>query len=287
MSLLPRPAQAGCSLVRRARLVAGTARAPERRPTNSRWTLWMSVTVALLTLAAMAGYGPGTNRKTLDEPHQAMAPQASQVLMLNADQASSKALPLPERKLRKPVAVKLDDSQTLLALHISSHYRRALDFSRELVHHAYQVAREAQIDPLLVLAIISVESRFNPLAESPAGAQGLMQVLTRVHFAKFQPFGGVQAAFDPVANLRVGTAILKHYLQAHDTLPLALKAYVGAAQVDHDFGYGAKVMAAREELARVVSDTPEPVTSEPDSTTFRKEAAAFRPHARSVVQEEI
>jgi soluble lytic murein transglycosylase-like protein len=287
MSLLPRPAQAGCSLERQSRLMPDAARAPERRPANSLWTLLMSVVLALLTLAAMAGFGPAMNRTTLDESHQAVAPQTSQVLMLNADQASSKAMPLPERKLRKPVAVKLDDSQTLLALHISSHYRRALDFSRELVHHAYQVAREAQIDPLLVLAIISVESRFNPLAESPAGAQGLMQVLTRVHFAKFQPFGGVQAAFDPVANLRVGTAILKHYLQAHDTVPLALKAYVGAAQVDHDFGYGAKVMAAREELARIVSDAPGLVTSEPDSTPFRKEPAAFRPPSRSVVQDEI
>jgi hypothetical protein len=186
---------------------------------------------------------------------------------------------LPERQVRKPMAVKLDESQTHLALHISSHYRRALDFSRELVHHAYQVAREAQIDPLLVLAIISVESRFNPLAESPAGAQGLMQVLTRVHFAKFKPFGGVQAAFDPVANLRVGTAILKHYLQAHDTVPLALKAYVGAAQVDHDFGYGAKVMEARDQLARVVADASEPVATEPDSKVFKREAAVFRPHA--------
>lgn len=155
------------------------------------------------------------------------------------------------RALRKPVAVNLTQEQTLLARHIATEYRRALDFSRELVHHVYQVAREAQVDPLLVLAIVSVESRFNPLAESPAGAQGLMQVLTRVHFAKFRPFGGIQAAFDPVANLKVGTAILRHYLHSQDTVALALKAYVGAAQADHDFGYGAKVMAARAQLAEV------------------------------------
>jgi len=155
------------------------------------------------------------------------------------------------RALRKPLAVHLTPEQALLARHIAIEYRRALDFSRELVHHAYQIAREAQVDPLLILAIISVESRFNPLAESPAGAQGLMQVLTRVHGAKFRPFGGIQAAFDPVANLKVGTAILRHYLQSHDTVALALKAYVGAAQAEHDFGYGAKVLAARAQLVEV------------------------------------
>lgn len=162
------------------------------------------------------------------------------------------------RVLRKPVAVNLSPEQALLARHIATEYRRALDFSRELVHHAYQVARDAQVDPLLVLAIVSVESRFNPLAESPAGAQGLMQVLTRVHFAKFRPFGGIQAAFDPVANLKVGTAILRHYLQSHETVALALKAYVGAAQAEHDFGYGAKVLAARALLADVVGASQDP-----------------------------
>jgi len=166
---------------------------------------------------------------------------------------SALGLGMEGRAPRKAPVVSLTAEQSRLARHISTEYRRAPDFSRELVHHAYQIAREAQVDPLLILAIISVESRFNPLAESPAGAQGLMQVLTRVHFAKFRPFGGIQAAFDPVANLKVGTAILRHYLQSHETVALALKAYVGASQAEHDFGYGAKVMAAREQLAEVVT----------------------------------
>ncbi len=157
------------------------------------------------------------------------------------------------------VPVHLNAEQTNLARYISTHYRHALEFSREVVHHAYLSARDARVDPLLVLAVISVESRFDPLAQSPAGAQGLMQVLTRVHFSKFQPFGGVQAAFDPVANLRVGTAILRHYLQTHDSVPLALKAYVGAAQAEHDSGYAAKVLSARERFAAIAAGRPMPV----------------------------
>lgn len=164
--------------------------------------------------------------------------------------------PLGSGPAASAAPVTLNAEQSNLARYISSHYRHAIDFSREVVHHAYQSAREARLDPLLVLAVISVESSFDPRAESPAGAQGLMQVLTRVHLAKFQPFGGVQAAFDPVANLRVGTAILRQYLQLHGTVPLALKAYVGAAHADHDSGYAAKVMAARDRLAAVAAGRP-------------------------------
>jgi hypothetical protein len=154
--------------------------------------------------------------------------------------------------------IALSTEQSNLARDISIRYRHAIEFSREVVHHAYQSARDARLDPLLVLAIISVESGFDPLAESPAGAQGLMQVLTRVHLSKFQPFGGVQAAFDPVANLRVGTAILRNYVQTYGSVSMALKAYVGAAHADHDSGYAAKVLAARERFAAVAAGRPLP-----------------------------
>ena len=39
----------------------------------------------------------------------------------------------------------------------------------------YKVGREKQLDPLLLLAVIAIESRYNPLAESHVGAQGLMR----------------------------------------------------------------------------------------------------------------
>ena len=85
---------------------------------------------------------------------------------------------------------------------------------------------------------MSIESSFNPNARSPAGAQGLMQVLTRVHADKFAPFGGASAAFDPVANISVGSRILKEYLVREGSVEGALKSYVGAALHEHDSGYG-------------------------------------------------
>jgi hypothetical protein len=111
----------------------------------------------------------------------------------------------------------------------------------------------------------------------------LMQVLTRVHLAKFQPFGGVQAAFDPVANLRVGTAILRHYLQMHGTVPLALKAYVGAAHAEHDSGYAAKVMAARERLAAVAAGRPSTERRETPGRSGAAEGSGLVPSGRTDV----
>ena len=92
---------------------------------------------------------------------------------------------------------------------LSKRYRVAGDAANMLVSTAYMTAREIKIDPLLILAVMAIESRFNPFAESPVGAQGLMQVMSKVHHDKFQELGGVQAALNPVANIRVGSLILK------------------------------------------------------------------------------
>lgn len=140
---------------------------------------------------------------------------------------------------------------------IARHYRVALDTTQEVVHYAYRTARDLKMDPHLILAIMSVESSFNPRAQSSAGAQGLMQVHTRVHSEKFQPFGGVAAAFDPVANIRVGSKILKEYLVREGSVEGALKAYVGAAMLPSDGGYGTKVLGEREKIAAVAAgDSP-------------------------------
>jgi soluble lytic murein transglycosylase-like protein len=105
---------------------------------------------------------------------------------------------------------------------------------------------------------MSVESSFDPRAQSSAGAQGLMQVLTRVHVEKFMPFGGIRAAFDPVANIRVGSAILREYIQRDGSVESALKSYVGAALMDNDGGYGAKVLNARDRIAAAAAGKPIP-----------------------------
>ena len=98
-----------------------------------------------------------------------------------------------------------------------------------LVQEAWAVGRRVGLDPTLILAIMAVESSFNPFAQSPVGAQGLMQVMTHIHDDKYEAYGGIRAAFDPVSNLRVGVQVLKECIARAGSLEAGLSYYVGAA----------------------------------------------------------
>ena len=120
-----------------------------------------------------------------------------------------------------------------------------------LVQEAWESGRRSGLDPTLILAVMAVESSFNPFAQSSMGAQGLMQVMTRVHDDKYEPYGGVRAAFDPVTNLRVGVQVLKECIVRAGSLEAGLKYYVGAANLTDDGGYVGKVLAEQSNLKRV------------------------------------
>lgn len=136
---------------------------------------------------------------------------------------------------------------------ISKRYRVANDATNMLVSAAYLTAQEINLDPLLILAVMAIESRFNPFAESPVGAQGLMQVMSKVHHDKFAGMGGAQAALNPVANIRVGSLILKEYVMRGGSVEAGLKRYVGAAAMADDAGYGAKVLGEYDRLKAVAN----------------------------------
>lgn len=134
---------------------------------------------------------------------------------------------------------------------LSKRYRVANDATDMLVSTAYLTAREIKLDPLLILAVMAIESGLNPFAESPVGAQGLMQVMSKIHHEKFQDMGGVQAALNPVANIRVGSLILKDYVTRGGSVEAGLKTYVGAAGFATDSGYGSRVLAEYRRLKQV------------------------------------
>jgi soluble lytic murein transglycosylase-like protein len=136
---------------------------------------------------------------------------------------------------------------------LAKRYRVAGDATNMLVSAAYLTAQEMKLDPLLILSVMAIESRFNPFAESPVGAQGLMQVMSKIHKDKFQKLGGVQAALNPVANIKVGAQILKEYVRRGGSVEAGLKMYVGAAAMETDFGYGAKVLAEYRRLKDVAA----------------------------------
>ena len=118
----------------------------------------------------------------------------------------------------------------------------------EYVSNAVVIAKEANIDPLLLLAVISVESNFNPNTKSSAGAEGLMQVMTSVHKDKYAFYGGISDAVKPEVNIRVGAYILKYLIASAGSLRNGLKFYVGAANAEDDGGYADKVMAERHRI---------------------------------------
>jgi soluble lytic murein transglycosylase-like protein len=126
----------------------------------------------------------------------------------------------------------------------------SLDRSKieEYVSSTILIAKEVSIDPILLLAVISVESNFNPNTKSHAGAEGLMQVMTSVHKDKFTIFGGTSEATKPEVNIRVGAYILKYLIATAGSLRNGLKFYVGAANAENDGGYTDKVMAERDRL---------------------------------------
>ncbi len=153
---------------------------------------------------------------------------------------------------------------------LAKRYRVAGDAANMLVGATYRTAREVKIDPLLVLAVMAIESGFNPFAESPVGAQGLMQVMSKVHHEKFQPLGGVKAALNPVANIKVGATILKEYVSRGGSVESGLKMYVGAAAFENDAGYGYKVLAEYKRLKDVASGKSVPWTSSNAATVAAK-----------------
>lgn len=141
--------------------------------------------------------------------------------------------------------------QKLVTDWLSKRYRIASDATDMLVSAAYLTAHDIKLDPLLILAVMAIESRLNPFAESPLGAQGLMQVMSKVHHDKFQQLGGVKAALNPVANIKVGSRILKEYVTRGGSVEAGLKIYVGAAGLDSDGGYGLKVLSEYRNLKQV------------------------------------
>ncbi|WP_394778148.1 transglycosylase SLT domain-containing protein [Undibacterium sp.] len=134
---------------------------------------------------------------------------------------------------------------------LAKRYRVASDATDMLVSAAYLTAKEIKLDPLLILSVMAIESGLNPFAESPVGAQGLMQVMSKVHQEKFEDLGGIKAALNPVANIRVGALILKDYVSRGGSVEAGLKLYVGAAAFDNDSGYGSRVLAEYKRLKDV------------------------------------
>jgi hypothetical protein len=150
--------------------------------------------------------------------------------------------------------------QNLVASFIARRYHVAQEPVSELVRAAFDTGREVGLDPLLLLSVMAIESGFNPYAESGVGAQGLMQVMSKVHSDKFQYFGGSHAALEPLANIKVGALVLKDCIARGGSVAGGLRFYVGSTAPD-DGGYGAKVLAERTRLRDIARGRNVPINT--------------------------
>jgi hypothetical protein len=178
----------------------------------------------------------------LNARHEARVEASGDVLALMAEpEAITRATAVDPKELTR--------QQALVANYLARRYRVAPEPVSRLVKEAWEVGQRARVDPTLIL---SIESGFNPFAQSAVGAQGLMQVMTRVHDDKYEAFGGNLAAFDPITNLRVGVQVLKECIQRAGSLEEGLRRYVGATNLPDDTGYAARVLAEQDLLKAVV-----------------------------------
>ena len=150
----------------------------------------------------------------------------------------------------------LPKQQAALAYWLARKYGVAPEPLSVLVSEAFSIGAKAKLEPTLILAIMAIESGFNPFAQSPVGAQGLMQVMTKVHTDKYENFGGKLTAFDPVTNLRVGVKVLQECISRAGSVEGGLKFYVGAANNLDDGGYASKVMQEYARLQAVIGGKP-------------------------------
>ena len=169
----------------------------------------------------------------------------------------------------------LPKQQAAVAFWLSKKYHIAPEPLSALVIEAYEAGARAKLDPTLVLAVMAIESGFNPFAQSPVGAQGLMQVMTSAHTDKFENFGGKLATFDPVTNLRVGVKVLQDCIARAGSVEGGLRFYVGAANNESDDGYSSKVLAEYSRLQLVAAGRSVPVSNPNTSTSVASPAKPY------------
>ncbi|WP_233853992.1 lytic transglycosylase domain-containing protein [Paraburkholderia sp. HD33-4] len=121
-----------------------------------------------------------------------------------------------------------------IATVVNTRFHVGLHDALEIGHAVMNAARRYTISPLLLLAVIAVESSFDRFAVSVVGARGLMQVLPSQHQDLVLRTSDLT---DPRTNVRIGSAILRDYIRAADgNIESALDRYSGGAK-----GYAQRV----------------------------------------------
>ena len=170
-----------------------------------------------------------------------------------AARAEAVALAVAEAE-REAEAMRLSAEMERVRDWVAKRYRVSSDALEPAFVEVENSAREAELDPLLLVAMIAVESSFNPKAKSHAGALGLMQVIPRWHMDKIGHDNDHTVLFDPRFNVQVGTLVLLEGLQRYGSLEAALQYYNGARH-DPEKRYTKRVLSVKRQLQQVLASS--------------------------------
>jgi len=136
---------------------------------------------------------------------------------------------------------------------LSNRFRVSPEAVESLVRMAYTVGKEEKVEPTLILAVMGVESSYNPFAASPVGAKGLMQIMAHIHKDRFEELseGDDWSALNPEMNMRVGAQLIREYTKRSGSVQGGLRWYVGAGVSGNDRGYPQKVLALKAKIDQV------------------------------------
>ena len=154
-----------------------------------------------------------------------------------------------EGRRQRPAAL-TDPEIEAVANAVARKYRVSHEATREHVGTAYREGKAIGVDPLLIIAVMAVESRFNPIAQSDRGAIGLMQVIPRFHADKFNAARG-ESVLEPRINIQLGARVLKEYIRRGGTDVAGLQLYNGAS-ADASNVYANKVLGEKQRIREAI-----------------------------------
>ena len=206
----------------------------------------MLATAGVLVLVA-AGHPEG-REAVLSATHELVLAQAAVALGATVPPGVNFAA----GPIQPPVLTPREREQRAVAEMLSKRFRVAQEAVGGFVAAAYRVGKDTSVDPLLILAVICVESRFNPVAESTFGAKGLMQIIPKFHKEKLVAHGGDEALLDPEVNILVGAQVLREYMRRFGGTESALQAYAGAFEEPTSM-YSKQVLSERSRIEQTVA----------------------------------
>jgi soluble lytic murein transglycosylase-like protein len=205
--------------------------------------------LALLGFVVLAAAAHPTSRAALvSVSHEVLLSQAAVALRATVPPGVN----FSAGPIQPPVLSPKEREQKAVTEMLSKRYRVAQEAVGGFVASAYRVGKETSVDPLLILAVICIESRFNPVAESTFGAKGLMQIIPKFHKEKLVEHGGEEALLDPEVNILVGAQVLREYIRRFGGTENALQAYAGAFEEPTSM-YAKQVLSERSRLEQAVA----------------------------------